>query len=284
MIPTQFKYRKAETVEEAISLLQESDGEGKIVAGGHSLLPLIKFRITSPGALIDISRIKGLDTVKLEDGRLIIGALKTHYDISQDETVKKHLPALAKAASVIGDIQVRNHGTIGGNIAHGDPVSDYPGVAIALDTELSVTSEEGSETMPLEGLVMGPLITMLPENGVVTEVSFEIPPQHAKQTYLKYFHPATDYPVIGVSAILGLDDEGVVDYIRIGITGVADVAYRARAVEDQLKGHKLTKELIEAASGYAAEDGDIGEDLFASTEYREHLTKVYVKRALVELF
>lgn len=284
MIPTQFKYRKAETVEEAISLLQESDGEGKILAGGHSLLPLMKFRITSPGTIIDISRIQGLDTVKVEDGRLTLGALKTHYYISQDETVKKHLPALAKAASVIGDIQVRNHGTIGGNIAHGDPVSDYPGVAIALDTELSVISEEGSETMPLEGLVMGPLITMLPENGVVTEVSFEIPPEHAKQTYLKYFHPATDYPVIGVSAILGLDDDGIVDYIRIGITGVADVAYRARTVEDQLKGNKLTKELIEEASGYAAEDGDIGEDLFASMEYREHLTKVYVKRALAELF
>lgn len=195
MIPSQFKYLRAQSVEEAISMLQETHGEGKILAGGHSLVPLLKFRITTPGTLVDITRIPGLKDVRIDGDRLLVGALKTHYEISKDETIIDNIPALAKTASETGDLQVRNYGTIGGNIVHGDPVADYPAIALALDAELKVESEDGTEMVPVEGFALGPLITMMPENAIVTEVSFEIPPVHAEQTYLKYTHPATGYPL-----------------------------------------------------------------------------------------
>lgn len=283
MIPSQFKYVRAESVKEAISLLQKTGGEGKILAGGHSLVPLMKFRITTPGTLVDITRIPDLKNVKVEDGRLIVGALKTHYEISRDETIIENLPSLAQTASLTGDLQVRNHGTIGGNIVHGDPVADYPAIALAMDAELKIESEDGTEMMPLEGFVLGPLITMMPENGIVTEVSFELPPSHVKQTYLKLPHPASGYPVVGVAAVSGVNNEGEIDYIRVGITGVGDVSYRAHAVEDILNGNKPTDELINEAANLAVEGEEMGSDLFASSEYREHITKVYVKRALKEV-
>lgn len=283
MIPSQMNYVRAESVEEAVSLLEESNGEGTILAGGHSLLPLLKFRITEPGVLVDISRIPGLSGARVEDDRLVLGALTTHYDVSVNDLVKEHIPALATSASVIGDLQIRNRGTIGGNIAHGDPVADYPAVALALDAELTIHSEDGVDTTPIEGFVLGPLITMIPENGVVKEVSFEIPPTHTKQTYLKFFHPATAYPVVGVAAVAGVNDAGEIDYVRVGVTGAGDVAYRAREVEEALEGKKPTAELMKGAAQLAAEDGEMGEDLFASEEYREHLTKVYVERALKEI-
>lgn len=283
MIPAKFDYKRAKTVEEAVQLLKDSDGEGTILAGGHSLLPLLKFRITEPGLLVDISKIEGLKGARIEEDRLVVGALTTHYDVSKDELILDKIPALAKAASVIGDLQIRNRGTIGGNLAHGDPVADYPAVAIALDASLKVVSEDGEEDIPLEGFVLGPLITSIPETGIVTEVSFELPPAHAKQTYVKFFHPATAYPVVGVAVIAGVDENNEIDFIRVGITGVGDVAYRAEEVEDALEGQTPSAELIDEAAQLAAEDGDMGEDLFASEEYREHLTKVFVKRALKEV-
>lgn len=283
MIPAKFDYKRAKTVEEAVQLLKDSDGEGTILAGGHSLLPLLKFRITEPGLLVDISKIEGLKGARIEEDRLVVGALTTHYDVSKDELILDKIPALAKAASVIGDLQIRNRGTIGGNLAHGDPVADYPAVAIALDASLKVVSEDGEEDIPLEGFVLGPLITSIPETGIVTEVSFELPPAHAKQTYVKFFHPATAYPVVGVAVIAGVDENNEIDFIRVGITGVGDVAYRAEEVEDALEGQTPSAKLIDEAAQLAAEDGDMGEDLFASEEYREHLTKVFVKRALKEV-
>lgn len=283
MIPSQFKYVRAESVQEAISLLQESDGEGKVLAGGHSLVPLMKFRITTPGTLVDITRIPDLKNVKVEDGRLVVGALKTHFEISNDETIIENLPSLSQTASLTGDLQVRNHGTLGGNIVHGDPVADYPALALALSAELKIESEDGTEMMPLEGFVLGPLITMMPENGIVTEVSFELPPAHVNQTYLKLAHPASGYPVVGVAAVSGVDSDGNIDYIRVGITGVGDVSYRAHTVEEHLSGKKPSDELINEAADMATEGEEMGSDLFASSEYREHITKVYVKRALKEV-
>ncbi|MCD2137356.1 FAD binding domain-containing protein [Salinicoccus halitifaciens] len=283
MIPSQFKYLRAQSVEEAITMLQETHGEGKILAGGHSLVPLLKFRITTPGTLVDITRIPGLKDVRIDGDRLLVGALKTHYEISKDETIIDNIPALAKTASETGDLQVRNYGTIGGNIVHGDPVADYPAIALALDAELKVEGEDGTEMLPVDGFALGPLITMMPENAIVTEVSFEIPPAHAEQTYLKYTHPATGYPLVGVAAIAGTGDDGTIDYIRVGVTGVSDVSYRARPVEEFLMGREPSEELIKEAAELAVEDAEMGSDLFASPEYREHITKIYVKRALYEV-
>ncbi|MFD1705356.1 FAD binding domain-containing protein [Siminovitchia sediminis] len=280
MIPANFDYVRAESVDHAIQLLQESDGEGKLIAGGHSLLPLMKFRLTEPGTLIDISRISELKSVKKEGDRVVVGAMVTHRDAANDPVIKEYIPSLASAAGQIGDMQVRNRGTVGGNIAHADPAADLPAPAIVLDAQITIQGEDGEETMDLDSFILGPLITMMPENSVVTKVSFAIPPSHTKQTYLKYFHPASGYPVVGVAAVAGTDEDGKIDYIRVGITGAGDKVFRATSVEEALMGQVPSESVIDSASGLAADDGDMGSDLFASEEYREQLCRVYTARAL----
>lgn len=280
MIPAKFDYVRAESVDHAIQLLQESDGEGKLIAGGHSLLPLMKFRLTEPGILIDISRISELKSVKKEGDRVVVGAMVTHRDAANDPVIKENIPSLSSAAGQIGDMQVRNRGTVGGNIAHADPAADLPAPAIVLDAEITIRGEDGEETMDLDSFILGPLITMMPENGIVTKVSFAIPPSHTKQTYLKFFHPASGYPVVGVAAVAGTDADGKIDYIRVGITGAGDKVFRATSVEEALMGQTPSESVIDSASGLAADDGDMGSDLFASEEYREQLCKVYTARAL----
>ncbi|MGG0940205.1 xanthine dehydrogenase family protein subunit M [Brevibacillus centrosporus] len=283
MIPNSFDYVQAGSIEEAIRLMQESDGEGKFVAGGHSLVPLMKFRLTNPGKLIDISQITELRGIRKEGNRLVVGALTTHKQLYQDELVKQNIPVLAEAARTIGDMQVRNRGTVGGNLAHADSAADLPGVALALDVFMEVQGEDGKEILDAEGFFLGPLVTALPETSVLASVSFLIPPAHAKSVYLKYAHPASGYAVVGVCAIAGVGQDGRVDFVRIGINGVGDIAYRATSVEHALLGEIPTEETIRQASALAAKEGEIGSDLFASEEYRRHLASVYTERALTRI-
>lgn len=280
MIPATFDYVKAHSIEEAIRLLKASEGEGKVLAGGHSLLPLMKFRITEPKKLVDISGIDALKGVRLGENEVIVGALTTHFAVANDEIINEHIPVLAEAASVVGDIQIRNKGTLGGNIAHGDLVADLTAPALALDAELKVHTEDGVENIPVDGFILGPLITTLPENAIIESVSFKIPPKHTKSVYLKFFHPASGYPVIGVAAIAGVNDRGEIDFVRVGITGVGEVAFRATSTEDALLGKPVSDAVIKEAAALAVKDGEMGSDLFASEEYRENLTKVYTERAL----
>ncbi|WP_144460865.1 FAD binding domain-containing protein [Siminovitchia fortis] len=280
MIPAKFDYVRADSIEQAIQLLQESDGEGKLIAGGHSLLPLMKFRLTEPGTLIDISRISELKGVHKDGDRVVVGAMTTHREAATDPVIKEHIPILAEAARQVGDIQIRNRGTVGGNIAHADPAADLPAAAIVLDAELTIQGEEGEETMSLDSFIIGPLITMMPENSIVTSISFAIPPSHTKSAYLKYFHPASGYPVVGVAAVAGTDSNGKIDYVRVGITGAGDMVFRAEAVEEALMGQVPSESVIDSAAGLAVENADMGSDLFASEEYREQLCKIYTARAL----
>ncbi len=284
MIPSKFDYVRVNSVDEAIEKLKLNNGEGKLLAGGHSLVPLLKFRLSEPGTLIDISRIAELKGVRIEGNRIIIGALTTHNEVANDPTVKTLVPVLAETVRQIGDMQVRNRGTIGGNIAHADPAADLPAAAIVLDAEVHIHGEDGPETMDIESFIVGPLITMLPENSVLTSVSFAIPPNHTKSTYLKFYHHASGYPVIGVAVVAGVDDDGLIDYIRVGITGVGDVAYRATSVEDKLIGQVISEALIKEAAALAADEGEMASDLFASEDYRKQLCKVYTERALNSLF
>ncbi|RWR11954.1 xanthine dehydrogenase family protein subunit M [Siminovitchia fortis] len=280
MIPAKFDYVRADSIEQAIQLLQESDGEGKLIAGGHSLLPLMKFRLTEPGTLIDISRISELKGVHKDGDRVVVGAMTTHREAATDPVIKEHIPILAEAARQVGDIQIRNRGTVGGNIAHADPAADLPAAAIVLDAELTIQGEEGEETMSLDSFIIGPLITMMPENSIVTSISFAIPPSHTKSAYLKYFHPASGYPVVGVAAVAGTDSNGKIDYVRVGITGAGDMVFRAEAVEEALMGQVPSESVIDSAAGLAVENADMGSDLFALEEYREQLCKIYTARAL----
>lgn len=280
MIPSTFSYVQAQSVREAIQLLQESNGEGKLLAGGHSLVPLLKFRLTTPGTLIDIGNVEELRGVRKEENRIVVGALTSYKQILRDPTVSEHLPVLAEAVRQIGDIQIRNRGTIGGNLAHADPAADIPGVALALEALLEIQGEDGAELVEADGFFLGPLVTALPETSILTSVSFLIPPDGAKSTYLKYAHPASGYAVVGVCAIAATDPDGLISFIRIGINGAGDIAYRARSVEDKLLGHSPTPERIREAAAMAAEEGEMGSDHFASAEYRKHLSTVYTERAL----
>lgn len=284
MIPGKFDYVRANSVNEAIQLLEKSDGEGKLLAGGHSLIPLMKFRLTEPATLIDISRISELKGVRKEGDRLIVGALTTHYEAANHPLIQEYAPVLAQTARQIGDIQIRNCGTIGGNIAHADPAADLPAAAMVLDAQMHIQGPEGEQVMGIDEFIIGPLLTMLPENSVVTNISFEIPPAHTKSVYLKYYHPASGYPVVGVAAVGGVNAEGAIDYIRVGITGAGDTAYRVTSVEQALLMQKPAESVIESAAGLAAEEGEMGSDLFASSEYREQLCKVYTARALKSVF
>lgn len=280
MIPSKFDFVRVATVDEAIKKLQDAGGEGKLIAGGHSLVPLLKFRLSEPGVLIDISRIGELQGVRRDGDRIVIGALTTHNQAQNDPIVHEYIPVLAEAVRQIGDIQVRNKGTIGGNIAHADPAADLPAVAFALNAEVTIHEEDSTETVGIDSFIIGPLITTLPEESVLTHVSFEIPPIHTKSVYLKLPHPASGYPVIGVAVIAGIDENDCIDYVRIGITGVGDVAYRATSVEEKLLGKPLSEVLIKDASQFAADDGEMASDTFSSEEYRKNLCKVYTERAL----
>ncbi len=280
MIPSAFAYERASSIREAIELLRASGGEGKLIAGGHSLLPMMKLRLTSPDTLIDIAGVEGLRAVRVTGDRLTVGALLTHDQIMTNPLVREKLPILAETASQIGDLQVRNRGTIGGNLAHADPASDLPAVALALDANLQVVSVEGSETYAAEDFFLGPLITALPENSMLTGVSFAIPPAHTRGVYEKFAHPASGYAVVGVAAVIGVN-QGQVNYIRVAITGAGDVPYRAHDVENTLLGRPLTPATISDAAKLAAEDGVMADDLFASAQYRAHLCSVYVKKALL---
>ncbi|KAB2334847.1 xanthine dehydrogenase family protein subunit M [Cytobacillus depressus] len=284
MIPSKFDYVRVNSIDEAIQQLQQFNGEGKLIAGGHSLVPLLKFRLSEPGALIDISRIAELKGVRKEGDRIVIGALTTHFQVANEPIVQQYTPVLSETVRQIGDLQVRNRGTIGGNIAHADPAADLPAAAYALDAEIAFYGEDGPETMNIDSFIVGPLITMLPENSVLTSVSFAIPPAHTKSAYLKFFHPASGYPVIGVAVVAGVGDNDVIDYIKIAITGVGDVPYRATSVENKLLGQTLSATMIKEAAQLAADDGEMASDLYSSEEYRRNLCKVYTERALRSVF
>ncbi|QED49383.1 FAD binding domain-containing protein [Cytobacillus dafuensis] len=284
MIPSKFDYVRVNSIDEAIQQMKQFNGEGKLIAGGHSLVPLLKFRLSEPGALIDISRISELKGVRKEGDRIVIGALTTHFQIANDPIVKEYIPVLSETVRQIGDLQVRNRGTIGGNIAHADPAADLPAAAFVLDAEIAIHGEDGPEMMNIDSFIVGPLITMLPENSVLTSISFAIPPAHTKAEYLKFSHPASGYPVIGVAVVAGVGENDVIDYIRIAITGVGNVAYRATSVEEKLLGQTLSQTLLKEAAQLAAEEGDMASDLFTSEDYRRNLCKVYTERALKKVF
>lgn len=283
MIPSTFAYDRAESVAEAIEKLQSAGGDGKLLAGGHSLLPLMKLRLTSPAKLIDIGRIAELHGIAQVGDAIAIGALTTHAAVASSTLVKEKLPVLAQAASQIGDIQVRNRGTVGGNLAHADMASDLPAVALALDAEFAVATPDGNEVIGVEDFFIGPMVTALPEYSMVTNVKFKLPPAGAMQVYEKVPHPASGYAVVGVAAVVAVAADQTVNYVRVGMTGAADVAYRAKAVEDALMGHAFTEAAIDEAAKFAAVDGSIAGDLYASEEYRRNLCVVHTARALKRL-
>jgi len=278
MIPSAFAYQKARSVDEAIALLQ-GDEDAKLIAGGHSLLPLMKMRLVNPSKLIDIGDLSSLRGIRKANHHLVIGALCTHAAVAADPLVIEYLPALHEAASQIGDLQVRNRGTIGGNIAHADPASDLPGILLAHDAAIHTVGPQGRAVCESESFFLGPMTTALGADQLVLEVAFPLRPG-TRAVYEKFAHPASGYAVVGVAAVIALDSDGRIAHARIGINGAGYCAYRASEVEKRLLEQKPDEAVIAQAAEAAADDVDLADDLFAAADYRRHLVKVMTRRAL----
>ncbi|HEV2282620.1 MAG TPA: xanthine dehydrogenase family protein subunit M [bacterium] len=279
MIPAPFEYHSPSTVQEAIGLLERHGDEAKVLAGGHSLLPIMKFRLAQPKVVVDIGRIPGLDKIEVRGSTIAIGALATHDAVEESDVLRTRCPLLPETASVIGDMQVRNRGTIGGSLAHADPAADYPGAILALEAEIVAAGPKGTRTIPARDFFVEMLTTALAPNEIITEI--RVPVTGKAAAYLKHPHPASGYAVVGVAVVLQMSG-GKVQQAAIGLNGVAGKAYRASAVEQALRGKTLDEQTVAAAAARAADGVDVQADLYASSEFRAHLASVYTKRAVLK--
>jgi carbon-monoxide dehydrogenase medium subunit len=284
MYPDEFDYYEAETVAEAVDLLEEhAMEETELLAGGHSLLPAMKTGLSSPDVLIDIGGLDELHGVSVEDDTLVVGAMTRYSEFLDAEGAHEHAPAFAAAVEQVGDRQVRNRGTVGGNLAHADPASDLPGAALASDVTLVVQGPDGEREVAAEDFFFGMYATDVGPSELVTRV--EVPSAAgAVGTYAKKPSPSSGYAMVGVAALLEVDD-GEVASARVGASGVMDHGVRLEPVEDALVGEQLDEDVIEAAAGHATDDLDTAmmmDDLQASGEFRARLLEVYTERALTE--
>jgi len=274
MQPANFDYHRANSVDEAESLCK-TNTDASFLAGGHSLIPAMKLRLSEPGALVDIAGIdelKGID----RDGDIIrIGALTTHSEVKRSAAVNDACSVLSETAGMIGDPQVRNRGTIGGNIAHADPASDYPGILLALGATI-VTS---SRSITVDDFFTGLFETALDEGELIKEIQVPVLGDGSGAAYAKFFNPASRYAVVGVGAVVSMDN-GSCSSCRIGVTGAADHAFRASSAEDSLNGSDLGDDAIASAAAKIADGQEMLSDLAASADYRAHLCGVMLKRAI----
>ncbi|HVB98890.1 MAG TPA: xanthine dehydrogenase family protein subunit M [Candidatus Dormibacteraeota bacterium] len=280
MIPTAFEYFAPKSLDEALRLVERHGDEAKLLAGGHSLLPLMKLRLSVPRYVIDIGRIKSLRSIREDAGALVIGALTTHHDMETSELVGSRCPLLAETAAEIGDVQVRNRGTVGGSLAHGDPAADYPAAMVALDAEIVVAASSGTRRIRAEDFFVDLLTTQLRPGEIVTEVRVPASPEMSGSAYCKLHQPASGFALVGAAAQIALDSNGKLASVAIGMTGVAVRAYRARAAEAVLAGNKPSGKLLAEAAEKVADGIEPLADLHASAAYRRAVASVYARRAL----
>jgi carbon-monoxide dehydrogenase medium subunit len=282
MIPAAFDYVAPRTLPEAVAELVQRGQEAKVLAGGHSLIPLMKLRLSTPSFLVDIGRIPNLNYIREEDGHIAIGALTTHHDIEFSELIKRKLPLLSSAASQIGDPQVRNRGTIGGAAAHADPFGDYPACLLALSAELKVAGPRGERSIAARDFFVDTFTSSLEPNEIVREIRIATPPQGSKGTYLKFSRRSQDWAIVAVAAQVTASGNQVSN-VAIGLTGMGSKPLRAAAVEQALRGKSADREALRTAAEHAAEGTDPPQDLNGSPDYRRHLAKVLTRRALEQL-
>jgi carbon-monoxide dehydrogenase medium subunit len=279
MIPAEFDYVAPASLDEALRILADRPDEAKLLAGGHSLIPLMKLRLAQPALLVDLRRLSDLRGIFVDrGGNLRIGPLTTHAEIASSSDVMSTAPALAQAAREIGDRQVRARGTIGGSLAHGDPAADLPAVMLALGATIALRSAGGQREVPAEQFFTGVLETAVQANEVISEITV---PAARRSTYVKFPNPASHYAICGVAA--AVQDNGAAGAVRIGVTGAAPVAFRATSAETALQGRSLDASSIAAAAAQAHDGRELLGDLHASAEYRANLVRVLTRRALERL-
>ena len=279
MIPAAFEYLRPRSLQEAVALLAAKGEGAKVLAGGHSLLPLMKFRLARPTALVDLGRIPELATIREADGVIRIGPMATHAGLAASDLLRRRFLALSEAAGLIGDPQVRHRGTVGGSLAHADPAADYPAPVLAFEAEIRAVGPRGERAIPATDFFVDMLTTALRPEELIAEVRLPGPPPGSGSAYAKFPHPASRFAVAGVAAVITLD-KGSVQRARIGVTGAAAKPSRATAAEAALTGGPATPERIAAAAAKAADGLECLGDLVASPEYRAHLVCVMARRAL----
>jgi aerobic carbon-monoxide dehydrogenase medium subunit len=278
VIPAAFGYQRPASIEEALKIIG-SDPGAKLLAGGQSLLPLLKLRLGSAETLVDIGRLPGLKGVrKLDDGRIAIGALTTYADLL--ESPVREYGLFRDALPHIGDLQVRNRGTVGGSVAHADPASDLPACLLALDAELVIRSATGERTTGVDGFFEGPFTTALQPGEIVTEIRLPGPRDDAGSAYVTLEQPASGYAMVGVAVVVFANDKDGIATANVALTGVGDHPYRASAVESALAGSDGSKASIAAAAAHATDGVEVNSDIHADREYRTAMAAVYTRRAI----
>jgi carbon-monoxide dehydrogenase medium subunit len=280
--PPSFKLLVPASLEEALRMLSEHGHEAKVLAGGHSLIPLMKLRLARPAYVIYLGKLKELSYIREEGGSIRVGALTTHAEIESSQLLQEKCPLLAETASRIGDRQVRNMGTIGGSIAHADPAADYPAALLALEASVEVRSAKGVREVRVEDLIKGAYTTDLAPEELITEVRVPVLGGAVGTAYEKLVFRASDFAIVGVAALVSINREGVAERVRVGITGASDAPVRARGVEEELEGKKLTEESITEASRRASEGLNPPSDIRASGEYRKAMAEALTRRALMK--
>ncbi|OLE84780.1 MAG: carbon monoxide dehydrogenase [Acidobacteria bacterium 13_1_20CM_2_65_9] len=271
MYPANFDYKRPATVDEAVALLAQHGDAAKLLAGGHSLIPAMKLRLAQPTVVVDIGRISTLSYIREAGGKLAIGAMTTHQEIAASRLLQDKCPLLPETASHIGDVQVRNKGTIGGSLAHADPAADYPATILALDAEIEVAGPNGRRTIRAGDFFVDLLQTAIAANELITEI--RVPVTAKTVAYVKTEQKASGFALAGVAAVISPSG------VRVGVTGIAAKAYRATGVEQALKG-QMTANAIALAATHAADGVEPLSDIHASAEYRAHLAQVNTRRAL----
>jgi carbon-monoxide dehydrogenase medium subunit len=282
VIPAAFEYERAESAEHAVKLLGQHGDEAKLIAGGHSLLPLMKLRLARPSVLIDIDRLSDLEYVREAGDRIEIGALTRISDVASDPLLARHNPLVAFAAGEVGDPQVRHRATIGGSLAHGDPASDPPTVMLALDAEFAVRGPSGERSVPASGFFKSLFETDLGPQEVLTAVRVPKLAPGAGWSYLKFHRRALDWAIVGVATVVEWNN-GQIARAAIGLTNMGSTPLRASGVEQALAGAQSSDQAALAAAAERAPEGtDPVSDTNASAEYRSALSKVLVRRAIQE--
>jgi aerobic carbon-monoxide dehydrogenase medium subunit len=274
MIPVAFDYARPRSLDEALGLLATHGEDAKLLAGGHSLIPAMKLRLAQPKVLIDIGGIGDLRLINQQDGKIAIGALTTHYEIESSDLLKQSCPLLPEVAGKIGDMQVRNKGTIGGSCVHADPAGDWPAAMLALDAEFEVVGRNGNRTIAAKDFFVGMLTSAIGADEILKVI--RVPATAKSAAYVKFAQKASGFAIAGVAAIVDKQRKEV----AVGVTGVAPAAYRAASVEASLRGSDLSSATIESAAEKAADRVDPLSDIHASAEFRAHLARVQTKRAL----
>jgi aerobic carbon-monoxide dehydrogenase medium subunit len=284
MIPQSFQYESPGTIADAIALLEKHGDEAKILSGGHSLIPMMKLRFATPEWLIDINGIPGLSYIKEEKGMVKIGALSREAEIEHSELLKKHFPIFGDVTKLIADPQVRNRGTIGGNLAHGDAANDHPAAMLALRAMVIATGAGGSRSIPIDEFFFGFYSTALQPNEILTEIQIPIPPSGTGSAYHKLERKVGDYATAGVAVQLTVDGKGICTAIGIGLTNVNPTPLRAVRSEQALLGKPLNEANISTAAKFASEDCSPSADLRGSEEYKRAMVAVLLKRMVQKAF